>query len=314
MRKRILGKGGPELTAIGFGAWAIGGPWEFGWGPVDDEASVSAIRKAIDSGINWIDTAAVYGLGHSEEVVARAISGHRDDVFLATKCGMVWDDSRKVRVHLGPVSIRKEIEASLRRLRTDHVDLYQFHWPDPDTPVEESWETMVRLKEEGKAKHIGVCNFGVDLLKRCSAIERPQSLQPIYNLVKQDVSKEVLPYCLQNGIGVVAYSPMMSGLLSGKFDITKLAADDWRRKNKVFQEPLLSREIALVERLRPIASKYGRTVGQLAVAWVNMNPAVTSSIVGARTAGQVEENNGGDFIIQPDDMLKIDEALSETLS
>ncbi len=314
MRKRILGKGGPELTAIGFGAWAIGGPWEFGWGPVDDEASVSAIRKAIDSGINWIDTAAVYGLGHSEEVVARAISGHRDDVFLATKCGMVWDDSRKVRVHLGPVSIRKEIEASLRRLRTDHVDLYQFHWPDPDTPVEESWETMVRLKEEGKAKHIGVCNFGVDLLKRCSAIERPQSLQPIYNLVRQDVSKEVLPYCLQNGIGVVAYSPMMSGLLSGKFDITKLAADDWRRKNKVFQEPLLSREIALVERLRPIASKYGRTVGQLAVAWVNMNPAVTSSIVGARTAGQVEENNGGDFIIQPDDMLKIDEALSETLS
>ncbi len=314
MRKRILGKGGPELTAIGFGAWAIGGPWEFGWGPVDDEASVSAIRKAIDSGINWIDTAAVYGLGHSEEVVARAISGHRDDVFLATKCGMVWDDSRKVRVHLGPVSIRKEIEASLRRLRTDHVDLYQFHWPDPDTPVEESWETMVRLKEEGKAKHIGVCNFGVDLLKRCSAIERPQSLQPIYNLVRQDVSKEVLPYCLQNGIGVVAYSPMMSGLLSGKFDITKLAADDWRRKNKVFQEPLLSREIALVERMRPIASKYGRTVGQLAVAWVNMNPAVTSSIVGARTAGQVEENNGGDFIIQPDDMLKIDEALSETLS
>lgn len=313
MQKRILGAGGPELTVIGFGAWAIGGPWLFGWGAVDDEASTRAIRKALDLGINWIDTAAVYGLGHSEEVVGKTISGMRDRVFLATKCGMVWDEQRNVKIHLGPKSIRKEIEDSLRRLKTDYVDLYQFHWPDPDTPVEESWQVMTELQKEGKVKYIGVCNFDVPLLERCAAIAQVQSLQPPYSLIKQEVGSEILPYCLKQDIGVVAYSPMMSGLLSGKFDMNRLAQDDWRRRDEKFQEPLLSKELALVEKLRPIAAKYGKPVGNLAVAWVNMNPAVTSSIVGARTDRQVEENVLGDFRIDDEDMKTIERAFKETV-
>lgn len=313
MNTRTLGKNGPGLTVIGFGAWAIGGPWLYGWGPVDDEASVKAIKKALDLGINWIDTAAVYGLGHSEEIVGKTIAGIRDKVFLATKCGMVWDEKRNVRIHLGPSSIRKEIEASLRRLRTHYVDLYQFHWPDPETPVEESWHVMTELKKEGKVKYIGVCNFDVPLLRRCGAIGPVQSLQPPYSLLEQGVGPEVLPYCRENGIGVVAYSPMMSGLLTGKFDVKNLAPDDWRRRDRKFKEPLLSKELAFVERLRPIASKYGKTVGNLAVAWVNANPAVTSSIVGARTESQVEQNVGSDFTIEETDMKEIEKALKETV-
>ena len=313
MNKRILGKNGPELTVVGFGAWAIGGPWEFGWGQVDDETSVKAIHRALDLGINWIDTAAVYGLGHSEEIVAKAVKGIRDKVFIATKCGMVWDENRKVKIHLGPSSVNKEIENSLRRLNTDHVDLYQFHWPDPHTPVEESWAAMVKLKEEGKVRYIGVSNFDVPLLKKCMAIAPVQSLQPPYNLLKREIETEILPYCLQNGIGVVAYSPMMSGLLTGKFDIERVAPDDWRRRDRMFQEPLLSKEIAFIEKLRPIAAKYEKTVGQLAIAWVNMNPTVTSSIVGARNAQQVEENVAADFRVDGEDMNKIEQALSEKL-
>ncbi len=313
MNKRILGKNGPELTVVGFGAWAIGGPWEFGWGPVDDEVSVKAIQRALDLGINWIDTAAVYGLGHSEEIVAKAIKGKRSEVFIATKCGMVWDENRKVRIHLGPSSIRKEIENSLRRLNTDHVDLYQIHWPDPETPVEDSWAALAKLKEEGKVRYIGVSNFDVPLLKKCMAIAPVQSLQPIYNLLKRDVEKEILPYCSENGIGVVAYSPMMSGLLTGKFDPKRLAPDDWRSKNPMYKEPVLSKEMAFIDKLRPITAKYGKTVGQLAIAWVNMSPAVTSSIVGARNPQQVEENVGADFKIGADDMKKIEQALKETL-
>ncbi len=313
MKRRILGNNGPKLAVVGFGAWAIGGPWEFGWGPVDDEISIKTIRRGLELGINWIDTAAVYGLGHSEEMVAKAIMETRNDVFIATKCGMIWDDRRRVRIHLGPKSIRNEIENSLRRLQTDHVDLYQFHWPDPETPVEESWSMMVRLKEEGKVRYIGVCNFDVPLLKRCSTIAPVQSLQPPYNLVKRQVEPEILPYCLQEGIGVIAYSPMMSGLLTGKFDLKRLAADDWRRRDRVFQEPLLSKGLAFVERLRPIAAKHKKTVGQLAVAWVNSNPAVTSSIVGARTPDQVEENVAADFTLTEDVMDAVETALKETV-
>ncbi len=313
MEKRKLGRGGPELTVVGFGAWAIGGPWLYGWGAVDDEVSAGAIRKALDLGINWIDTAAVYGLGHSEEVVGKTIAGMRDKVFLATKCGMIWDDRRNVKIHLGPKSVRKEVEDSLKRLRTDYIDLYQFHWPDPETPVEESWQVMAELKKEGKVKYIGVCNFNVPLLSRCASVAPVQSLQPPYSLVMQEVAMEILPYCLQNGIGVVAYSPMMSGLLTGKFNMQRLAEDDWRRKDKKFQEPLLSKELALVENLRPIAAKYDKPVGNLAVAWVNMNPAITSSIVGARAVRQVEENVGGDFRIDEADMQTIERLYKETI-
>lgn len=313
MHTRTLGANGPELTVVGFGAWAIGGPWLYGWGPVDDETSLKAIKKALDLGINWIDTAAVYGLGHSEEVVGRTIAGIRGEVFLATKCGMVWDENRNVKIHLGPSSIRKEIENSLRRLKTDYVDLYQFHWPDPDTPVEESWQVMTELRKEGKARYIGACNFDVPLLKKCGAIEQVQSLQPPYSLLKQEVGEEILPFCRHKGIGVVAYSPMMSGLLTGKFDMNRLSDDDWRRRDRMFKEPLLTNELAFVEKLRSIAAKYGKTVGNLAVAWVNANSAVTSSIVGARTESQVSENVGSDFTIEDVDMKEIEKALDETV-
>lgn len=315
MKTRVLGKNGPSLTEIGFGAWAIGGPWEYGWGPVDDEQSIKAIHRAIELGINWIDTAAVYGLGHSEEVVARALKGKRKDIFLATKCGMIWDDRRRVTTHASAKSILKEIDASLKRLQTDYIDLYQIHWPDPDTPVEESWETLVRLKEEGKVRYIGVCNYDVPLLERCNAIAPVQSLQPPYNLLRRQIEKDILPYCLKNEIGIVAYSPMQAGLLSGKFDINKLADDDWRRKGKYFQEPHLSKALNFVEKVRPIAEKYNKTVGQLAVAWVLNNPAVTSAIVGARKSEQVEENVGASgFIFEKQDIELIENILSETIA
>jgi aryl-alcohol dehydrogenase-like predicted oxidoreductase len=312
VKKKILGKNGPQLSEIGFGAWAIGGPWEYGWGPVDDTESIKAIHRAIDLGINWIDTAAVYGLGHSEEVVAKALKGKRKEIFLATKCGMIWDANGHVTIHASASSIRKEIEASLKRLITDYIDLYQIHWPDPETPVEESWGELVRLKEEGKVRYIGVCNYDVPLLEKCNAIAPVQSLQPPYSMLRRQIEHEILPYCLKNEIGVVAYSPLQSGLLTGNFDIKRLAPDDWRRKNKYFQEPYLSKALSFVEKLKPIAEKYHKTVSQLAVAWVLKNPAVTSAIVGARKVEQVEENVGAaGFVISDSDMLLIKHELED---
>ncbi|MEW6193770.1 MAG: aldo/keto reductase [Bacteroidota bacterium] len=302
MLKRRLGKSGPDLTVIGFGAWAIGGPWQFGWGNVDDNESIKAIHEALDNGVNWIDTAAVYGFGHSEEVVAKATKGIREKVFIATKCGLVNDGNGEAVNNLEPKSIRKEIEASLKRLRTDCVDLYQIHKPDPKVPVEDSWGTLVELKKEGKAKYIGVSTYKVELLEKCMAIEQVQSLQPPYSMLKRDYEAEVLPYCLKNDIGVVAYSPMQAGLLTGKFDITKLAEDDWRRKSKMHSEPYLSKALVFVEKLRPIADKYHKSVGNLAVAWVLKNKAVTSAIVGARNTQQILENiiSGEDFLSDDD--------------
>lgn len=313
MRKRQLGKNGPDLTVIGFGSWAIGGPWEYGWGPVNDDDSIKAIRRAFELGINWIDTAAEYGLGHSEEVVAKAVEPFKKEIFVATKCGHVWDEKAKVTNNLQPASIRRELEASLRRLKTDCIDLYQFHWPDPNSRVEDSWETVVQLKNEGKIRFIGMSNFDVPLLQRCEVIHHVQSLQPRYNFIEKGIEKDILPYCDRTRIGVVAYSPMLSGLLTGQFEISRLAPDDWRWKYEMFQESKLSQNLALVEKLRPIAAEYGKTVGQLAVAWVLRNPVVTSAIVGARNPKQIEENVAADFEISGEHMASIQAILDENM-
>lgn len=319
MKTRQLGKDGPYLTEIGLGAWAIGGPWAWGWGPQDDQQSIKTIRRAIDLGINWIDTAAVYGLGHGEEVVGQAIREKRKDVFLATKCGLVWDDRQRVRNNLRPESIRKECEVSLRRLNTDYIDLYQIHWPDPQTNVQDSWGEMTRLKEEGKVRYIGVSNFDVPLLEKCQAIEPVQSLQPPYSMLHRilypEVEKEILPWCKEHGVGVVAYSPLQNGLLTGKFTrerLENLPPDDWRHKSEFFKEPFFSRALEFVGRLKPIAGNYQKSLTELAIAWVLMNPAVTSAIVGARRHEQIVENAGGSgWQISGEDMQEIERLTTE---
>jgi len=310
MRTHRLGKYGPQISEIGFGAWAIGGPWKFGWGSVDDNVSIDAIQKAIDLGVNWIDTAPVYGFGHSENVVARAIEGRRKDILIATKCGLPFNERNRVIRNIRPESIRKEIEASLQRLGTEFIDLYQVHWPDNTTPVEEAWNTMVDLKTEGKVRYIGVSNFDIDMLIRCQAIHHIDSLQPPYNLLDRAVEKDLFPYCKKHGIGVIAYCPMHSGLLTGNFQLSKTSKDDWRRKDSRFQEPELSRHHELVEEVKLIARKYDKTAGQFSISWVLQNFAVTAAIVGARNSNQVLENVGGaGWRIKPDDMRKIDDTI-----
>jgi aryl-alcohol dehydrogenase-like predicted oxidoreductase len=296
MRTRILGACGLELTTVGLGAWAIGGGgWAFGWGPQDDGESIAAIRRGLDLGINWIDTAAVYGLGHSEEVVARAIEGHRDEVIVATKCGLVWNPGETTPFgRLKAESIRKEAEDSLRRLRTDRIDLYQIHWPNPAEDIEEAWGEIARLVQEGKVLHAGVSNFTVEQLERIRAVHPVASLQPPYSLLNRNAEAELLPYCRAHGIGVVVYSPMQAGILSGAFTrarMLSLPADDWRRNTRQYQEPLLTQNLGLVERLRAIASRMRLTVGQLAIAWVLRREEVTCAIVGARRPSQIEETS-----------------------
>lgn len=313
---RRLGRTGPEITTVGLGAWAIGGPWKVGWGPQDDDLSIAAIRRSVELGINWVDTAAIYGLGHSEEVVGRALKPFaRESILIFTKCGRVPDETGTPRGDLRPASIRREMEQSLRRLQTDYMDLYQIHWPDTDTgtPIEESWQTLAALQDEGKTRWIGVSNFDVPLLERCEAIRHVDSLQPPYSLLRREAERDVLPWCREHGTGVIVYSPMQSGLLTGKFDLSRLAPDDWRRRSSFFQEPQLSRALALVERLRPIARREGLTVGQLAVAWTLMNPAVTGAIVGARSPEQVDENVGSmGHPLSRDTMDAVENALKAT--
>jgi aryl-alcohol dehydrogenase-like predicted oxidoreductase len=315
MRTRKLGECGLELTTIGLGAWAIGGGgWAFGWGPQDDDESVGAIRRALDLGINWIDTAAVYGLGHSEEVVARAIAGRRDRVILATKCGLVWNPGETTPFgRLKAESVRREVEASLRRLRTDRIDLYQIHWPDPPGEIEEGWGEIVRLVREGKVLHAGVSNFNVEQLDRVRAIHPVASLQPPYSMLRRDAEADLLAYCRAHGIGVVVYSPMQAGILSGGFTRERLAAlpsDDWRRNSRHYQEPLLTKNLRLVEKLRPIASRKGWTVGQLAIAWVLRRPELTAAIVGARCPSQIEETaRASEIDLTADELAEIEALL-----
>jgi aryl-alcohol dehydrogenase-like predicted oxidoreductase len=287
-----LGTSDLHITPVGFGAWAIGGGgWQFAWGAQNDRDSIAAIRAALDAGINWIDTAAVYGLGHSEEVVARAIDGVHDRPYVFSKCSMVWDEHRKVGHSLKADSIRRECEASLRRLRLDAIDLYQIHWPDRDTDIEEGWTTMAKLRDEGKVRNIGVSNFSVAQMKRAQAIAPIASLQPRYSLIHREIEAEILPFVARERIGVLAYSPMASGLLTGAMTperIAHLPSDDWRRQHSDFREPQLSHTLRLVRLLRVIGSHHGRSPGEVAVAWALRDPAVTGAIVGARRPDQVQ--------------------------
>ncbi|HEV7967421.1 MAG TPA: aldo/keto reductase [Candidatus Acidoferrales bacterium] len=295
---RPLGSTGLNITKVGFGSWALGGGgWSYGWGPQDDYDSLETMRHAIESGVNWIDTAAVYGLGHSEEVVGRLVrsmpKSKRPYVF--TKCGLIWDGKRPMeepRRVLEPGSIRRECEASLSRLGIERIDLYQFHWPDEiGTPVEDSWSEMDRLVKEGKVRAAGVSNFNVGLLERCEAIRHVDSLQPPFSLVNRAAAEKEIPWCHKHNTGVICYSPMQSGLLTDSFTalrVAKLAEDDWRRRAADFQEPILSRNLALRDSLSPIAEKYGTTIASVAIAWTLSWPGVTGAIVGARTPAQVD--------------------------
>ncbi|HVO96661.1 MAG TPA: aldo/keto reductase [Bryobacteraceae bacterium] len=291
MQTRQLGNSDLHVTPLGVGAWAMGGAgWAFSWGPQDDNDSIAAIRAAVDAGINWIDTAAVYGLGHSEEVVARAIAGLSPKPYIFTKCARCWDADGNILKRLKRDSVFAECETSLKRLKVDRIDLYQIHWPEPDEDVEEGWEAMVRLKEQGKVRNIGVSNFNVSQLERISRIAPPASLQPPYSLISPEIEESILPYCGANNIGVIVYSPMRNGLLSGtmtKERVENLPEDDVRRRMPPFQEPNLSRNLALVEKLRAIGNRHGRTPGEVAIAWTLRRPEVTAAIVGLRNAGQL---------------------------
>jgi aryl-alcohol dehydrogenase-like predicted oxidoreductase len=311
MQTKQLGNSDMHITPIGIGAWAMGGGgWAFAWGPQDDDESVAAIHAALDAGINWIDTAAVYGLGHSEEVVARALKGRSRKPFVFTKCERVWNERREIGKSLKADSIRREVEASLRRLHLDVIDLYQIHWPEPEEDIEEGWTAMAQLQREGKVRWIGVSNFGVDHLRRAQAIAPITSLQPPYSILAREIEETVLPYSQQHGIGAIVYSPMKSGLLSGAMTRARIAAmpaDDFRRRTPSFQEPQLTRNLELAELLRTIGQRHGRTPGEVAIAWTLRHPAVAAAIVGMRSAKQVEGVIGAaDFRLSPEEVQEIE--------
>ena len=310
MQTKRLGTSDLEITPIGIGAWAMGGAgWAFAWGPQDDDESVAAIHAALDSGINWIDTAAVYGLGHSEEVVARALQGRSHKPFVFTKCARVWNEKREIGKSLKADSIRRELEASLRRLQLDTIDLYQIHWPEPDEDLEEGWGAMAQLQKEGKVRWIGVSNFNAGQLRRAQAIAPIASLQPPYSIISPEIEESLLPYAQANNIGVIVYSPMKSGLLSGAMTRERVAAmpaDDFRQRTPPFQEPRLTRNLALAELLRAIGKRHGRTPGEVAVAWTLRHPAVTAAIVGMRSPKQVEGVIGAaEFRLSPEEIAEI---------
>ncbi len=313
MQTKQLGNSELYITPIGFGAWAIGGSgWSHGWGSQDDTESILAIQRAIDLGINWIDTAAVYGLGHSEEVVARALKGVSNRPYVFTKCSQVWNEQREVSTVLKADSLKREVEDSLRRLQIEAIDLYQIHWPNAD--IEEGWATLVELQKQGKLRYIAVSNFNVEQMRRIQKIAPITSLQPPYSLLDRDVEQEILPFCQQEKIGVINYSPMSSGMLTGamtKERVQNLPADDWRRRSQKFQEPNLSRNLELVELLRQIAERHGRSPGEVAIAWTLRHPAITAAIVGGRNAKQVEEIIGAsEFCLSEAEIKEIEIFLS----
>ena len=289
---RVLGNSELHLTPIGYGAWAIGGGnWEFAWGAQDDKESVRTIERALDNGLNWIDTAAIYGLGHSEEIVGQALKSRTHKPYVFTKCSMRWHADRSIYRSLTAQSLQEELEASLRRLGVDTIDLYQIHWPNPETEIEEGWEALAKFREQGKVRYVGVSNFNVEQMKRAQKIAPITSLQPPYSMLRRAIEAEILPFCRQNNIGVINYSPMLSGMLTGKMTaerVRNLPDDDWRKRSPNFNEPLLSRNLALVEVLREIGRPHGVEPGVVAIAWTLRNPAITAAIVGARRPDQVD--------------------------
>jgi aryl-alcohol dehydrogenase-like predicted oxidoreductase len=316
LQKVRFGKTGMELTPVGFGAWAIGGTgWRGAWGHQDDDEAVGAIRRAVELEINWVDTAAVYGLGHSEELVARALKGFSDAdrPYVFTKSSLLWDEDGNVINSLKKDSVKRECEESLRRLQVDVIDLYQIHWPNPNEDVEEGWGAMAELKEEGKVRHIGVSNFDVSQMERANAIAPVETLQPPYNMLNRGVEEKILPYCGENDIGVIVYSPMRSGLLTGKMTperIQNMPSDDWRRGADDFQEPKLSKNLELVEKLLEIGERHGKFPAEVAIAWTLRHPAVTAAIVGGRRPDQVDGTIGAaEFRLSEDEIEEIETAI-----
>jgi len=311
MQTKVLGNSDMAITPVGFGAWAIGGDWEFGWGAQDDAQSIAAIHRALELGINWVDTAAIYGLGHSEEVVARALrewKGARPCVF--TKCGMLWNARGEISYSLQAASVRRECEASLRRLKTDVIDLYQIHWTADDlNETVEGWNALAGLQKEGKVRWIGVSNASVEEMQRLQSLVRITSLQPPYSLIRRDVESAQLPWCQRERVGVIVYSPMASGLLTGAMTrerIVSLPKTDWRNKNDQFKEPKLSENLKAVDRLRAVGARHGRSPGETAIAWTLRHPAVTGAIVGARNAKQVDGIIGAmEFRLSPQEIEEV---------
>lgn len=317
MERRQLGNSDLHITPIGIGAWAIGGGgWNGSMGPQNDSDSVPAIHAALEHGLNWIDTAALYGLGHSEEMVARALKGRTPRPYVFTKCERVWDAKGTIGASLKADSVRRECEDSLRRLQTDVIDLYQIHWPEPDEDIEEGWTELARLQTQGKVRYIGVSNFSVAQMKRAQAIAPITSLQPPYAVIRREVEQEILPFCLRENIGVIVYSPMYAGLLTGAMTRERVASflpEDWRRNLPGFTEPALSRNLRLVELLKTIGKRHGRTPGEVAIAWTLNHRAVTGAIVGFRSAKQVEGILGAaTFRLLPDETKEIEEGLKQS--
>jgi aryl-alcohol dehydrogenase-like predicted oxidoreductase len=316
METRKLGNSDLQLTPVGFGAWAIGGGgWEFAWGSQEDTDSVAAILRALEVGVNWIDTAAVYGTGHSEEIVARALQQWKGDrPYIFTKCVLRWDENRKVYPDHSAASIRKECEDSLRRLQTDMIDLYQMHWPPKDNglELEEAWHAMSELKTEGKVRWIGVSNFDVSQIERAAKVAAVTSNQPPYSIIRRKIEEQVLPHCLKSKIGVISYAPMASGLLTGAMTRERAAAlpaDDFRSRNPEFKDPRLSKNLELVDRLRAVGARHGRAPGEVAIAWVLGHPAITGAIVGARNAKQAEGvMRSGDLKLTREEIAEIEGA------
>jgi aryl-alcohol dehydrogenase-like predicted oxidoreductase len=315
MQIRQLGYTDLKLTTVGLGTWAMGGPWQFGWGPQDDDKAVAAILEALEAGINWIDTAPVYGLGHSEELVGKALKATSEKPLIATKCSLLWNEKKEKVSCLKAQSIRKECHASLERLGIETIDLYQMHWPEPEEDIEEAWEEMAKLAKEGKIRYLGVSNFNAGQIGRLRKIHPVASLQPPYSMLHRQVEDELLDYCARNDIGVVAYSPMQRGLLTGKFNQERLSAlplDDHRRRNPDFHEPKFTATLELVEQLRPIAERNGKTLAQLAISWVLRRPEVTAAIVGARRPGQILETApASDWNLSEQDIEQIERLLAD---